>query len=128
MTPGKIVLDLAVAVALGGDCLADIGVLRAEPGLFGPVASDPVVSRLVTQLAADAPAAMTAIGKARSAARERRLETGRRCGARHRRRADPGRHRRHDRDRALLCACYTFLTRDSAFCRGQWLVSCVSWM
>ena len=69
--PGKIVLDLAVAVALGGDCLADIGVLRAEPGLFGPVASDPVVSRLVTQLAADAPAAMTAIGKARSAARER---------------------------------------------------------
>jgi Transposase DDE domain group 1 len=69
--PGKIVLDLAVAVALGGDCLADIGVLRAQPGLFGPVASDPVVSRLVTQLAADAPAAMTAIGKARSAARER---------------------------------------------------------
>jgi hypothetical protein len=48
--PGKIVLDLAVAVALGGDCLADIGMLRAEPALFGPVASDPVVSRLVTAL------------------------------------------------------------------------------
>jgi Transposase DDE domain group 1 len=68
--PGKIVLDLVVAVALRGNCLADIGVLRAEPGLFGPVASDPV-SRLVPQLAADAPAAMTAIGKARSGARER---------------------------------------------------------
>ena len=38
--PGKIVTDLAVAVALGGDCLADIGVLRAEPALFGLVASD----------------------------------------------------------------------------------------
>ncbi len=33
--PGKAVLDLAVAVALGGDCLADVGVLRAEPELFG---------------------------------------------------------------------------------------------
>jgi hypothetical protein len=44
--PGKIVTDLAVAVASGGDCLADMGVLRAEPALFGPVASDPVVSRV----------------------------------------------------------------------------------
>ena len=69
--PGKIVLDLAVAVALGGDCLADAGVLRAEPGLFGPVASDPVISRLISRLAADAPAAMKAIGRARAAARER---------------------------------------------------------
>jgi hypothetical protein len=39
--PGKIVLDLAVAVALGGDCLADIGLARVEPGVFGLVASDP---------------------------------------------------------------------------------------
>ena len=29
--PGTIVADLAVAVALGGDCLADIAVLRAQP-------------------------------------------------------------------------------------------------
>ncbi|MGO9670136.1 MAG: hypothetical protein ACLPS1_16435 [Streptosporangiaceae bacterium] len=42
---GKIVLDLAVAVALGGDCMADVAVVRAQPALFGPVASDPVVSR-----------------------------------------------------------------------------------
>jgi Transposase DDE domain group 1 len=69
--PGKIVSDLAVAVALGGDCLADAGVLRAEPALFGPVASDPVISRLVTRLAADAPAALKAIRSARAAARER---------------------------------------------------------
>jgi DDE family transposase len=69
--PGKTVLDLAVAVALGGDCLADVSVLRAEPALFGPVASDPVVSRLVSRLAADPAAALAAIGAARAAARER---------------------------------------------------------
>ncbi|MCG7523290.1 transposase [Streptomyces sp. OfavH-34-F] len=27
--PGKILLDVALAVALGGDCLADVGMLRA---------------------------------------------------------------------------------------------------
>jgi hypothetical protein len=42
--PGKIITDLAVAVALGGDCLADVAMLRAQPELFGPVDSDPVVS------------------------------------------------------------------------------------
>jgi hypothetical protein len=51
--PGKIIADLAVAVALGGDCLAGIAVLRAGPELYGPVASDPVLSRLVSALAAD---------------------------------------------------------------------------
>ena len=69
--PGKIVADLAVAVALGGDCLADIAVLRAEPGLFGPVASDPVVSRAVAALAADPARAVKAIQAARAAARDR---------------------------------------------------------
>ena len=63
--------DLAVTLALGGDCLADIAVLRAEPALFGPVASDPVVSRLVTRLASDAPRALKAIRAAWAAARER---------------------------------------------------------
>ena len=42
---GKIVADLAIAVALGGDAAADIAVLRAQPAVFGPVASDPTVSR-----------------------------------------------------------------------------------
>jgi hypothetical protein len=69
--PGKILTDLAVALALGGDCLADIAVLRSQPELAGPVASDPVVSRLITALAADAPRALRAIRKARAAARER---------------------------------------------------------
>jgi hypothetical protein len=69
--PGKIIADLATAVALGGDCLADIAVLRDQPELAGPVASDPVVSRLVAALAGDLPRALKAIRGARSAGRER---------------------------------------------------------
>jgi hypothetical protein len=46
--PGKIIADLVVTLALGGDCLADIAVLRERPGLAGPVASGPVVSRLLS--------------------------------------------------------------------------------
>jgi hypothetical protein len=70
-SPGKIVSDLAVTLALGGDCLADVAMLRAEPGLFGLVASDPVVSRLVARLAREAPAALKAIRAARAGARAR---------------------------------------------------------
>jgi hypothetical protein len=67
--PGKIVTDLALSLALGGDCLADLAVLRAEPGVYGRVASDPTVSRAIAALAADAPAALRAIDTARAAAR-----------------------------------------------------------
>ena len=56
---------------MGGDCLADIALLRAEPGVYGRVASDPTVSRTLDALAADAPAALQAIDTARSAARAR---------------------------------------------------------
>ena len=56
----------------GRDCLADIAVLGEQPELAGPVASDPVVSRLVSALAADLPRALKAIRSARAAARERR--------------------------------------------------------
>jgi hypothetical protein len=69
--PGKTVTDLVMALALGGDCLADVAVLRAQPQLFGPVASDPVVSRLIRSLADDLPAALKAIRVARAAARQR---------------------------------------------------------
>jgi hypothetical protein len=69
--PGKVVADLAAALALGGDCLADIAVLREQPELAGPVASDPVVSRLVSTLAADLPRTLKAVRAARAAARER---------------------------------------------------------
>ena len=36
--PGKVVLDLAVALAVGGDCLADVAVLRGEPRVGVPPA------------------------------------------------------------------------------------------
>jgi hypothetical protein len=65
--PGKVITDLAFTLALGGDCLADIAVLRAEPRVFGPVASDPTVSRTIDALAADGPRALKAINTARAA-------------------------------------------------------------
>jgi Transposase DDE domain group 1 len=49
--PGKILLDVALAVARGGDCPADVAMLRAEPAVFGPVASYPTLSRLIDTLA-----------------------------------------------------------------------------
>jgi hypothetical protein len=45
--------------------------LREQPELAGPVASDPVVSRLVRVLGGDLPRALKAIRAARAAARER---------------------------------------------------------
>jgi Transposase DDE domain group 1 len=69
--PGKVLLDLAISVAIGGDCLADIAQVRSEPGVFGQVASDPTVSRLIDTLAADAPATLAAINSARAAIRAR---------------------------------------------------------
>jgi hypothetical protein len=68
--PGKILLDVALAVALGGDCLADVGMLRAEPAVFGAVASDPTVSRLIDALASAGPKALAAIRSARAQVRE----------------------------------------------------------
>ena len=69
--PAKVITDLAVTLALGGDCLADIALLRAEPGVYGLVASDPTVSRTIDRLAEDAPRALAAIHTARAAARLR---------------------------------------------------------
>ncbi|MEU6655318.1 IS1380 family transposase [Streptomyces sp. NPDC046900] len=69
--PGKVLLDLALAVALGGDCLSDVGMLRAEPAVFGPVASDPTVSRLVDGLAAAGPRALAAVRQPQADVRER---------------------------------------------------------
>lgn len=67
--PAKVLLDLVTAVALGGDCAADIAVVRAQPALFGAVASDATVSRLVTALVGDVDAALAAIRAARGVAR-----------------------------------------------------------
>jgi Transposase DDE domain group 1 len=66
--PVKVIADLAAALTLGGDCLADIALLREQPQLAGPVASDPVVSRLVAALAGDLPRSLKAIRGGRAAA------------------------------------------------------------
>ena len=102
--PGKVLLDLAVAIAVGGDCLADIAVLRGEPGVFGQVASDPTVSRVIDALAATRPRVLAAIDRS---ARTARALVWRRAGTdgpgpRDRRRASAGHRRgRHPGDRAL---------------------------
>jgi hypothetical protein len=79
--PGKILMDVALAVALGGDCLADVGMLRAESAMFGPVASDPTVSRLIDVLASAGPKALAAIRTARADVREHMWKL---AGERHR--------------------------------------------
>jgi hypothetical protein len=84
--PGKMLLDVATAVALGGDCLADLAAVRAQPGLFGQVASDPTISRLFATLGGDVDAAVAAIRQARAEARARvwarRRPFAGRCGLR----------------------------------------------
>ncbi len=69
--PGKIVLDLATSLAVGGDCLADVAQLRAHPQGLGPVASDPTAYRCIDALAADSTMVLAAIHAARAAARGR---------------------------------------------------------
>jgi hypothetical protein len=67
--PGKVLLDVALAVALGGDCLADVAAVRAQPQVFGTVASDPTLSRVFAALAVDVDDAVAAIRDARARAR-----------------------------------------------------------
>ena len=45
--PGRVAIDLAVLLADGGEAIADLAVLRQQPALFGPVASDPTAWRVL---------------------------------------------------------------------------------
>src|SRR5665647_954643 len=97
--PAKVLLDLAITLALGGDICSDLAVVRAEPAIFGRVASDPTASRTIARLAADVDKVLPAIDRARAAARSRvwaAARAGPRC-----RPAAGCRCRRHARDRAL---------------------------
>jgi Transposase DDE domain group 1 len=58
--PAKVLLDLAMTLALGGDTCSDLAVVRAEPAIYGPEASDPTLSRMLARLADDADAALAA--------------------------------------------------------------------
>lgn len=67
--PAKVLLDLATTLTLGGDTLSDLDIIRDEPDVYGRVASNPTVTRLIRTLAADADQALTAINAARATAR-----------------------------------------------------------
>ena len=45
--PGRVIRDLAVMLADGGDCLSDLRAVRDQEPLFGPVASDSTAFRLI---------------------------------------------------------------------------------
>jgi hypothetical protein len=66
--PGRVVRDLAVMLADGGDCLSDLGALRDQGVLFGEVASEATAYRCVERLDE---AALAGIRKARAVARAR---------------------------------------------------------
>ncbi|MGI8756285.1 MAG: transposase [Acidimicrobiales bacterium] len=48
--PGVVLRDLAVMLADGGDCLADLGALRNQEDLFGGVASDSTAFRVINSI------------------------------------------------------------------------------
>jgi hypothetical protein len=76
--PGRVAVDLAVLLADGGEAIADLAVLRQQPRLFGPVASDATAWRVLDSI--DEPA-LARLRAARAAARElawaQLVETGR---------------------------------------------------
>jgi hypothetical protein len=65
--PGRVAVDLAVLLADGGEAIADLAVLRQQPGLFGPVASGATAWRVLDSIDE---AALARLRAARAAARE----------------------------------------------------------
>src|SRR5680860_280264 len=51
--PGRVIRDLAVMLADGGEALTDLGAVREQAPLFGAVASDSTAYRLIDQIASD---------------------------------------------------------------------------
>src|SRR5215212_8647081 len=73
--PGRVVCDLAVMLADGGDCLADLRAVRDQQPLFGPVASDATAFRVIDAIASD-PALLDSLRAARARARENAWNAG----------------------------------------------------
>ena len=71
--PGRVLLDVALTLADGGDCLSDLCVLRDQPALFGAVASTPTASRVIDTVDV---ARLGAIRAARAEARARAWAAG----------------------------------------------------
>jgi len=51
--PGRMMSDLAVMLADGGECVSDLGAVRDQEALFGPVASDATAFRVIDKVAAE---------------------------------------------------------------------------
>ena len=66
--PGRVLTDLAVLLADGGEAISDLAVLRQQPGLFGPVASTATAWRVLDGIEA---AGLDGLKQARAQARER---------------------------------------------------------
>ncbi|MCA1700469.1 MAG: IS1380 family transposase [Actinobacteria bacterium] len=71
--PGVVVRDLAVAIADGGDCVTDLGVLRGQEALLGSVASETTAHRVVKSIDREL---LDRIRAARAAARSRAWDAG----------------------------------------------------
>ena len=71
--PGRVLVQLAVMLASGGDCVADLAALRHQPELFGSVASGPTAWRVVQSMGFDA---FVGLGRARAAARRAAWDAG----------------------------------------------------
>lgn len=72
--PSKVLTDLALTLAVGGDSVSDLDTLRAEPTIYGTIASAPTVSRTMSRLAASPEKALAAIAAATASARARAWE------------------------------------------------------
>ena len=68
--PGRVIRDLAVTLADGGECVSDLGAVRDQEALFGPVASDSTAFRMVDRVASE-PGLLDAVRAAHARARER---------------------------------------------------------
>jgi len=73
--PGRVIRDLAVMLADGGDCLSDLRAVRDQQPLFGPVASDSTAFRLIDRIARELDL-LDALRAARARTRERVWELG----------------------------------------------------
>ena len=67
--PGRVIRDLAVMLADGGECVSHLGGVRNQEALFGPVASDSTAFRVVEPDRVGARAAGSTAGVACSGAR-----------------------------------------------------------
>ena len=68
--PGRVIRDLAVMLADGGECVSDLGAVREQDALFGAVASDSTAFRMVDRIAST-PGMLDAVRVAHARARAR---------------------------------------------------------